>query len=357
MNEDQDVKPDRIDTSKFVNTTGLSFPTSYMSASQVNTYMICPMSYYWRYVERKREPSVPKMLIGSVGHKVLEIMSDLDMSSLSEGEIKSTFDMCLEQEMDEVPLAEKGNLEFISEVTETRDGILPSLCLYYKKVFPTLKVLAQEVQVSAAVPINVIDLSKKGNIEHRTLGDMTFVGFIDFINYRGDLAGKALKKVKSVQFEELNLLKNYGSAPLEIGDYKTGQNKDEDYFRDDIQSPFYSYATGIGDIRIDNIPVSKVKFKKDGTPYATNVPPSYNVLRYQPQSHDIDNMLHQFSAAAVGIGSGSFPMCHPTSWKCSPKMCGHWSYCRGKQSASYAVKVSSEKFEDTTNIVKKKEIV
>jgi hypothetical protein len=92
-------------------------------------------------------------------------------------------------------------------------------------------------------------------------------------------------------------------------------------------------------VRVDNIPATKVKFKKDKTAYKTNVYASdARVLRYTPSITDKSMMVRQLSDAAIGIGSGAFPMCNHKFWKCSPKYCGHWKYCRGSHSASVYIK-------------------
>lgn len=321
------------DIETFVNTTGLKIPFNYLSTSQVNTYLICPRSYYWRYVEGKREPTSPNLVTGIVGHKLLENLALMDNLEVSEEFLTREFNNLFNELLETVPSDQKTK-EGMIEFNKSKDKFLPSLHLYCREVFPTMNIVGQEVQVNADMDIIHTDITDKNNVGISNIGKITFVGFVDFINKtKGKKDGPP---IKGATFRELKDKVN--GLDFQIGDYKSGAEKDHTYFMSDVQTPFYSYVTGINNIRVDYIAHSSIKYTVKGVPYKNSRPPMYNILTYNPNIHNMKDMLNQFSSAAIGIGNGSFPMCHQTMWKCNEKSCGHWDYCRGKHKDTVYIK-------------------
>lgn len=325
----------------FVNTTGLRVPFKYMSTSQVTSYLLCPMAYYWKYIEGKREPKNAKMVAGIVAHKVVELLAELDQLDYSDAELEANFHQIFNDTIEDMPMEEKTG-DAGKELHSEKDKILHSVKMYCQTEFKRLNVIGQEIQINKDIDIIQKVVTTRGNVGHENMGKLTFVGFIDFVNH---IKKNPEKKLKNVTINDLGDPKEFKF--FELGDYKTGAAKDHTFFMSDMQTPFYNYATGISNIRIDNIVPARIKYNKNGSPRKDNVPPSYHILKYKPSAENIKDMLDQFSAAAVGIGMGAFPMCHPTMWKCNPNNCGHWSYCRGKHKEdTYLKKVAHEKHQD-----------
>jgi RecB family exonuclease len=60
---------------KITLTTGevLTLPVAHLSPSAADTFIKCPMTYYWRYVEGRKDPPGIAQVNGSSGHTALEI--------------------------------------------------------------------------------------------------------------------------------------------------------------------------------------------------------------------------------------------------------------------------------------------
>jgi len=314
---------------KLVNTTGLKFPSKYLSNSQITTYVLCPMSYKFSYVDGLKEPPNPFLITGRAAHNILEIFSEFNNYEFDAVELEENFKMIFEKEMQDVPTNLKTKEKMV-EFIDAKDKILPSLKLYCKDVLPKLNVIAKEIEVSKPIPIyeqyvDFIGDLKKKIVRKELLGEVSFVGYIDFI--RSKSKTKATM-IKTAHYED-ELFSN--KKDVQVGDYKTGARKDATFFNNDLQLPFYSYATGIKETRIDNIVKSKMGYKKDGTLRKDAVLPSYSVLHNTVKDSQISMMLEQYSTVALGIAKGVFPRCHESYWKCSESNCLHWKYCRGKK--------------------------
>lgn len=337
MGDETTVSQSRVIEDNFINTTGLSFPQQYLSYSQMTKFQLCPKAYEFTYIHKMKEIPGPKAMIGIAGHKMLELMAEFEKYDYTLEELQAQFEMAFSNTISDLPADyKKANEE---ELNEEKDRLIPSMQLYCKDMLPKLNIVAQEVQVHK--PIQVFrSFLKDGKPDKKLLGEISVVGFIDFINSTSKIRQKQIKGDTFTKVAtELKEVKS-----LEFGDYKTGSVKDHTHFMGDIQIPFYSYATGIGNCRIDNICSSKVKFNKDGSPRKDNVPPSFNVLKYSPTKEDITDALETMSEFAAGIGSGAYPQCHSSHWLCSEARCGHWYHCRGKKADKYLKKVAVEKY-------------
>jgi hypothetical protein len=342
--QEEDVYSSRITGQEnFVNTTGLKLPRKYISASQITSYQICPMTYYWNYIENKRESMGIKATVGVAGHNALEMLSTLGDMDFTEEELRQQMDISYASTLEDTPKDLKTGDNGI-ELLKYKEKMFASMRYYASTEFKKLKVVAREVQVDAAIPIYKTVMGNGGLIlEEEKLGDVTVAGFIDFVNYtqKGKVSdimpeGTSFKDVCTKH-----------EKSLEIGDYKTSAiGKDYKHFMGDVQTAFYSFATGIKKVRIDNITPASVRFTKSGAPYKNNTPPSYTVLRHNTTQSDIGHMQRQIANTVIAIGSGAFTMCHPSYWKCTPNMCGHWEYCRGKNEQKYIEGVAAEKHQD-----------
>ena len=304
------------------NTAKLYLPTGYLSYSQITKYMLCPKAYEFSYIKGIKEVLAPKTLVGIAGHKVLELLSEFGTMDFTSAELREHFEMAFKDIMVDIP---KGDVD-PNEYTVAKENLFPSIELYCKKVVPTLNVVAQEVQITADIPITRYN---KGEAE--IIGTVPVVGFIDILNHKTQ---KVPFLSKAESFEKV--ASQVALNDIEIGDYKTGAEKDYTHFIGDYQTPLYAFATGITSVRIDNIMPCKVKFNKDGGPRKDNVPPSYKILQTEVTKDDMVDMVSQFSAIATSISSGSFPKCSSSSWLCTEKCCGYWKQCRGITTKYYS---------------------
>ena len=326
---------------KFVNTTSLKFPRNYLSISQINSYVICPMAYYWNYIEGKKEKRSSSMVVGSTGHRMFQLLADMKNMDFDVKDLQHRFNVLFDNTLADAGVEEK-TAERILELSEERDKLTPSIIMYCQKALPKLNYLGQELQIQCDIPISKVNYTRTGKCGMDTLGKVTVAGFIDFIASKDKVEVSPFENDVFAPIKDKNLIPN-----LEVGDYKIGSPKDYTYFRDDLQMIYYSMATEIPTIRIDNIVAARLKYNKDGGPRKDNIPPSFNILKYKVTTEDQERVKAQISNAAIGIGSGAFPQCHSAHWKCSERMCGHWNYCRGKDAGKYLEKVAVEKWQDT----------
>ena len=315
---------------KVKNTTELKIPKEYLSVSQVNAYTICPMSYYFKYIEKRREKKNPGLFLGNVTHSLLENLYLQKDHGISDKDL---------EEVDE----EDKTKEFLDDAKNLGENMLHSIVMYCKHELTRRgQPIAVEAKVHRPIPVKKMDITHRGSVGWIDLGEISCIGYVDYID---DLSKKNTKTFEGDKFKLLTPFSGEESKNLVLGDYKTGAAKDHNYVASDIQMPFYSYATNIRSARIDNILEAKIKFKKNGEPRKDNVPPSYRILKYSIEAEEIKSALYQISQAAIGIGSGNFTMCHWKHWKCSPRMCSHWEYCRGKDAPRFLEKVAEEKFQ------------
>ena len=336
----KEVHSRRIKDAHFKNTTGLCFPSNYLSNSQIGLFRICPKAYEFSYIQRIREKRGPSAVVGLSVHKFLETMTEMRKPKLPEKDLIDCFEDIFSTEL-------KGNgaeytIEEKEEVNMRKKKIIPSLLSYYEKEAPNVNTLLIEKQVDAPVPIarkKFNSVTKKVTVE--PCGEISIIGFVDSI-----ITKHKTEFIKEAEVSDV--VKKF--VDLQIQDFKTGAKKDATEIIADYQLPFYSYATGIDKIRIDNIIVSKAKTEK-------GIKPNYAIFEQTIEAFHLENMLAEYCSAAYSIGKGyftdsggyscdenTFPKVSLNHWKCSPKYCGHWYHCRGDKVDSYLKKVAIREF-------------
>jgi hypothetical protein len=321
-----------IGQDKFVNTTGLKFPNNYLSISQINKYTMCPRSYYFSYIEERKEPAGAALIGGQVTHKVLELIGQMKGIDFTDEMVSHHFERLFKDQFEATDPRYRVEQSYDDMYAEVAP-LIPSLRWYVKNELPKLKIIGQEVQVSKEVPVYRSVMTSRGKVAKEMIGNITFAGFVDMFNNTGNVSVPPMDSVyKDVPLDV--------ATQLEIGDYKTGSVQDMSFFAYDLQLAFYAYATNVMNVRVDNIPAVKTKVLKTGKPSKTDVAAGANILRFKETSDSVAHTLAQLSDAAIGIGSGAFPQCNHKFWLCSPKYCHHWSYCRGSHPASVYLKKS-----------------
>ena len=352
--EEKTGKTSRVNSSHLINTTGLNFPSGYLSNSQIGLFRICPKAYEFSYIHRMREVRKPSAVVGSSVHKVIETLTSLGKPRFPKEDIISMLQLNVKNEtqdiLSEYTQEEKGELAFRTL------KVIPSLLAYYELELVHQNTLSIESQVDAPITIGARRFnSKTKEITIEPVGSVSVVGFVDAILSDQQVA---LSTEKDATF----IKQAYEGHDLTIMDCKTGEKKSPETMLAQHQLPFYSYATGITNTRMDSIVISRARSEK-------GIKPGYSILSQQIEPFHIDNMLAEYCSVAYSIGRGyiseaggylsenmgfvtdenTFHRISMDHWKCSPKFCGHWYHCRGEKADKYLKAIAIKNYGDVVD--------
>jgi|MudIll2142460700_1097286.scaffolds.fasta_scaffold00308_5 hypothetical protein len=281
---------------------GYQLPTGYLSNSQIDMYLKCPMQYYHRYVcDNKRPPGVA-ITLGSGTHKAAEVthhhIVDHDVPAPIE-QVVAAFSDHFDKKSEDVP-AEDWKEDGINK-GQIKDAGIQLVSIYNRVVAPKVKPQVKD-------GVRGIEKKLEINVE-----GIPLVGYIDLIDTNADAI---------MSEEERALLRQYGSDVPEIfrtaiADFKTRTKSiSEDEVKGSLQLTIYSYAEQVGLVRYD-------QFLRQKTPKVKRI----HSMR---TTQDYKWMAEIITGVARAITAGVFPPCDPTSWACTPKWCGYYYMCRGK---------------------------
>lgn len=282
---------------------GFNLPQGHLSHSQIEMYLRCPKQYYHRYIRDIARPPGISLVLGTGTHKALETTHHhiVDYSTPAPIEmVLSTFSDSFDQNAKEVPETEwredEGNTK-----GSVKDAGLKLVSLYNRDFAPKVKPQVKD-------DIRGIERKITSNI-----AGVPMVGYIDLIDTNDDAI---------MSHEEQALLRSdFKSVPealrTSVVDFKTkAKSVSQAEIDGSFQLTFYSYATGIGSVRYDQL--LRQKKPKIKRMYSTR------------KSDDFRWVCEIISNVARAISSGIFPPCAPDNWACTPKWCGFWRQCRGK---------------------------
>lgn len=282
---------------------GFKLPRGYLSPSQIGMYLKCPRQYYYRYIRDDKRPPGVAMTLGTGAHAAVEKTHH----HLVDHKVPAPIEMVLEAFSESFDKGAKNvpKKEWTEEGNDkgTVKDVGVRLVTIYNRDFAPL--------VQPQVHNGIRGIEQKVEV---TVAGVPMVGFIDLIDTNADA-------IMSV--EERALLQGQGKdVPAlfrtAVSDFKTKQKSMSQGETDgSFQLTFYSYATGIGLVRFDQL----LKQKK----------PKVKRIHSQRTSQDYAWMNEIISSVAKAISAGIFPPCDPTSWACTPKWCGYYFLCRGKK--------------------------
>jgi len=281
---------------------GFKLPRGYLSPSQITMYLKCPRQYYFRYIRDDKRPPGVAMTLGTGTHAAAEKthhhIVDHQVPAPIE-ELLEAFSDKFEKGAADVPKEEwkeEGNAKGLVKDMGVR------LVTIYNRDFAPI--------VQPQVLKGVRGIEQKVEV---SIAGVPMLGFIDLIDTNADAIMTA---------EERALLQGQGTdVPAvfrtAVADLKTKQKSTAQGEIDgSLQLTFYSYATGIGLVRFDQL----LKQKK----------PKVKRIHSQRTKQDHAWLSEIVSSVAKAITAGIFPPCDPTSWACTPKWCGYYHLCRGK---------------------------
>jgi len=252
-----------------------NLPKGYLSSSQINTYLMCPKSYMYKYVENMPSKINDKLAIGravSVGLYMYNINRN------NKGwEDMTKFEISKELEAYQSELGES----ITNDIYVTSVDCVSAYVNYIKnnKLDNYIVVAAEdkrEFDINGIKVVYIPDLIKS---DIATLDDI-------------------------------------------IVDYKTTamSRYSPEMLKYDIQTSIYSLAEGINAIEIHEI---KKPTKKK--------PTQISIIPCEKTPQAIDDVVEVIEDTAKAITAGIFPKCEPNHWKCSKTYCEYWDICRGEE--------------------------
>lgn len=258
------VNPEEFDSIK-----SPKLPRGYLSASQIQKYLMCPEDYRLTYIEGRKFKPNSKMVRGSSVHKMVEkslLMLKGRGRAPDEEEVLDLSRGIVEGVLESQETSEEVDVE------DLVDSSQKSFRAWYKERIHSVVPISVEQEVLA------------------TINDVPVRGFIDYID-------------------------GAGGSPTVV-DLKVGNKKRDPC--NSLQLGLYSLMTDIPSVAYDTIlqPTKRL-------PCRINYESAQYTERYAQHIGRIIERVHE------GITSGYFPLCLPDNWACSPAYCSHYERCRG----------------------------
>lgn len=255
-----------------------NLPKGYLSANQINKYLMCPRDYYFAYIENKPYKIKDTLVIGRM------------VSALMHGYNK------LKKEQQQLETWEHN--EWLKELAKYSQVDLDFVTECKNVALQCVNGYIEYAKEKGADSYIVVEAEEKRMF---TVDNIDIVVIPDLI--KSDIA--TLEDV--------------------IVDYKTAKNTkyNTDMLKYDTQTSIYAICTGIYNVEIHEIVKPKV-LKKETRSAICNIVPC------QKTQDSIDDIVEVINDTAKCISAGLFPKCDPGYWKCSESWCDYWEMCRGK---------------------------
>lgn len=289
---DVDAEYQRLIEEASIEECVLSLPRGYLSVSQVNTYRRCPRQYYFRYIKDLIRAPSANLVEGSAIHTSVAVGHEESVRSES-----VPLDLMLDTYNDYWN-KKKGDVDWKAEDgSVSEENIIKRdhnfLTQYNHRFIPQLK-----PRVDETGPF----------VERRfwvTVGEerVPLLGYIDLV---------AKNETTFTDSKSPN-----GSGEEEVIDHKTStKTKSQSEVDGDLQLTIYSRVVGLAHVRFQC-------FVKTKTPQIKAVASMRSVDSWKWAEFVITEI-------SKCISKGVFPP-GPDGWHCTPKWCGYWDMCRGRQ--------------------------
>jgi len=253
----------------------IALPKQHLSISQVNTYLRCPLQYYWRYVEGLKIPPPSAVVFGQATHKAIEHNYRHKVKSGEDRPVEEVQEV-FAQEFDR--LAPEAQWEEGEKPGEVKDEGIRTTELYMREVAPKTQPTA--VEESFEVQFE--------NVEY------TLKGVVDVVDASGTIIDtKTSKRAPAAD----QAAKDFQLTAYSLG-YRVIRGEPE---------------TGL---RIDYIVRTK-------SPKIVSLPAGPRTDR------EVDRLLKLMSCVARAIRDQTFYP-QPHNFSCNPNGCGYWLVCQEK---------------------------
>lgn len=249
-----------------------TLPKGYLSVTQIEMYLRCPMQYYYRYVNDLKLPPAVSLIEGSSHHE------SLALNNLTYYKTKENLELSIVQECFSDTFSDQSKIINKREWKlsgETKDSVISRgkkiINNYMKKIAPKIKPNHKPEQ--------------KFEIK---IGEVPVLGFIDVESKNRILDYKIVKNMKSRKDVEND---------IQLTVYSKARNKEN--------VGFCCLTKGVS----SNVAIIE-STRNNGDYFA------------------IEQLIR---SVVSSIRKGAFPMCNPNNtFPCSERWCGYWKICRGK---------------------------
>lgn len=258
-----------VNSEEFDSIKSPKLPRGYLSASQIQKYLMCPEDYRRTYIEGHQFRPNVKMVRGSSVHKMVEkslLMMKLRGTAPVEEEVLDLSRGIVTGVLERQETSEEVDVE------DLIDSSQKSFSAWYKERIHSVVPISVEQEVLA------------------TVNNVPVKGYIDYVD-------------------------GAGGSPTVV-DLKVGNKKRDPC--NSLQLGLYSLMTDIPSVAYDTIlqPTKRL-------PCRINYESAMYTERHMQHIGKIVERVYE------GITSGYFPLCLPDNWACSPSFCSHYERCRG----------------------------
>lgn len=256
-------------------------PKPHLSATQLETYCMCPERYRRRYIEGEKIPPGIAMVVGTGLHAA-------NRANMAQ-KIKTRRDL---------PRKEIQDLAVAGFEAGTKDGLTL-----------TPEEHSRRVHVMADAVKNTMMLA-------------TIYADQQAPDYQPTLVEKVVTLALPGTHDIKGVL-DLATEKRQVVDFKTGAKKKNQADADgSVQLTTYSamYQAETGS------PPAEVLLDVGIITKAGN--PNRQVLKSQRTPRDLEVLANRINAATQAIQAGLFPPTTPGAWWCAAKWCGYWSTCR-----------------------------
>ena len=251
----------------------------HLSYSSVNSYLLCPAAWKFRYLDKTPAPTSPNLVFGSAFHDTIGSFLTRKTSTPLEAIWLESWQAQLENERNK-------NINW-SDTTADDMQALGERMFQSKKIAQTVEALKPLILNDEQVIEKFIQLSVPGV-------SVPVIGYIDIITQDG--------------------------VPC---DFKTaGKKWYPKKAQDETQPIFYLAALNQEGYNLNpDLKFRHYIFTKTKTP----------AVQVFETTRTVGEMINLFSTVTQvwkGIESEVFP-CNQSTWKCSEKWCEYWPICRG----------------------------
>ena len=272
----------------------VALPLPYLSVSQVELYLKCPMQFYFRYVKGMRKAPGIAMVQGTTIHKAVEVGYRHVIKSQGEAPslelILDTYSGTLDEGLkEEVVWDDDGDDDNLvsKDPGKVKDQGVGLLKKWHREKLPKVKPRSVE----------------KSFVTH--FGGVPVVGRIDLV----DRIEKPMSEDGAAKLEMHPLL------DAVVDNKVVGKTYTKAMVDSKLQMSLYAHATGLPNQRYD-------LFVKTKIPKLVDLSTSRN-------AQQVRWAVKIFTEVAKAISAGQFPPCSPDNFLCNEKWCGYYSICRG----------------------------
>jgi len=251
----------------------------HLSYSSISTWLMCPRSWKFRYLDKVQAPTSPALVFGSAFHNVIgAYLAATPVNRVPLSEMWPTYwNQQLEEELE---------INWGKDTAEScfNDGIRILSAEGVREVIDDLSVIVddQGLYIERFVELRVPDVP------------VPIIGYIDMISEDG--------------------------TPV---DFKTSSRAwNSDKAQSEIQPLFYLAALTQSSNISHDFRFRHIIFTKTKNPQA-------QVIESQRSLSECFWLLTMIRDVWQAIDAGHYPP-NPTGWKCSERSCEYWHLCRGK---------------------------